>query len=110
MGLRYRLHPADLAGRPDIVFRSARIAVFCDGDFWHGRNWRSRRRKLARGANSEYWIAKIRANIDRDRARDRTLRRGGWTVVRVWESQIKLETESVAEAIAAAVWKARRKR
>src|SRR6266446_6323651 len=63
-GFRYRKNVSDLPGRPDIVFLRARIAVFCDGDFWHGRDWESRRQKLGRGTNSAYWLAKIQANID----------------------------------------------
>jgi DNA mismatch endonuclease (patch repair protein) len=47
---------AELPGKPDIVFYGARLAVFCDGDFWHGRNWPERKRKLSRGSNSEYWV------------------------------------------------------
>lgn len=87
-GLRYRLHAPDLPGKPDIVFRSARVVVFCDGDFWHGRRWRQRRDKLGRGANALYWTAKIAANVDRDRRNNRALRAAGWTVVRLWETDI----------------------
>src|SRR5688500_16038130 len=64
MCFRFRKNVSDLPGRPDIVFRQQRIVVFCDGDFWHGRNWAQRRRKLINGANSSYWIAKIRSNIE----------------------------------------------
>ena len=88
LGLRFRKNVGSLPGKPDVVFRRERVAVFCDGDFWHGRNWESRRRKLRRGSNSEYWIAKIQSNIDRDRSYDRKLEQLSWRVVRVWESQI----------------------
>src|SRR5438552_1744468 len=67
MGLRYRTNVVELPGRPDIVFPGARVAVFCDGDFWHGRALRRRLRKLARGHNAPYWAAKIRSNVLRDR-------------------------------------------
>jgi DNA mismatch endonuclease (patch repair protein) len=87
-GLRYRLHVSDLPGKPDIVFRRARVVVFCDGDFWHGRRWQQRREKLARGANALYWTAKIAANVARDRRNTRALQRAGWTVVRLWETDI----------------------
>jgi DNA mismatch endonuclease (patch repair protein) len=87
-GLRYRLHATDLPGKPDIVFRGARVAVFCDGDFWHGRRWRERQPKLARGANAPYWTAKIAANIARDRRNTRLLRTAGWIVVRLWETDV----------------------
>src|SRR6201991_1052779 len=83
-GLRYRLHAPDLPGKPDIVFRSARLVVFCDGDFWHGRRWKQRRDRLDRGANAPYWTAKIAANMERDRRNNHTLRATGWTVIRLW--------------------------
>src|SRR5437667_9572629 len=57
-GLRFRANVKTLPGRPDIVFSQAKVAVFCDGDFWHGRNWRTVKKKLSRGWNSGYWQAK----------------------------------------------------
>src|SRR5437879_6189268 len=64
-GLRYRLCHPDLPGRPDIVFPAPRVAVFCDGDFWHGRHLGARVAKLARGHNPAYWVAKVRRNAER---------------------------------------------
>ena len=61
-GCRYRKHLPDLPGRPDVVFTRAKLVVFCDGDFWHGRDWESRSQKLSRGSNSDYWLAKIQRN------------------------------------------------
>lgn len=98
-GVRYRLHVSDLPGRPDIVVRRAKLAIFCDGDFWHGRNWRSRKRKLQAGWNSAYWVAKIGRNRTRDRANDRALRMSGWTVMRVWETDVTRDTASAAQTI-----------
>lgn len=88
LGLRYGRYASDLVGKPDLVFRSARIAVFCDGDFWHGRDWPRLRRKLLRRHNAAYWIAKISRNRKRDREVTRELRRLGWQVVRIWETDI----------------------
>lgn len=99
MGLRYRKHVKDLPGKPDIVFRGPRVAVFCDGDFWHGRNWPELRQKLARRKNSEYWIAKIRYNIERDRKNNQKLKEDGWHVVRVWETDIHRDPDAVAARI-----------
>src|SRR5262245_27046521 len=66
-GLRYRVDVATLPGRPDIVFVGRRLVVFCDGDFWHGRDLRRRLRRLASGHNPRYWVEKIRGNVRRDR-------------------------------------------
>ncbi|HEX8619035.1 MAG TPA: very short patch repair endonuclease [Thermoanaerobaculia bacterium] len=98
-GLRYRLHASDLPGKPDIVFRRARVVVFCDGDFWHGRDWRTRREKLARGTNAPYWTAKIAANVARDRRNTRLLRAAGWRVIRLWETTILRDPLRAAERI-----------
>jgi DNA mismatch endonuclease, patch repair protein len=97
--LSFRAHIAHLPGNPDIVFSRARVAVFCDGDFWHGRNWAERKAKLSRGANADYWLAKIERNRARDRAVGRELRAMGWRVVRVWESDVRKNADRVARAI-----------
>lgn len=99
LGLRYRLHPRRLLGRPDIVFARQRVAIFCDGDFWHGRDWPTRRVKLARGANGEYWIAKIESNMRRDTATTAQLEALGWRVVRVWEGEIRQQLDAVVHHI-----------
>lgn len=102
-GLRYRLHANDLPGRPDLVFRTEKVAVFCDGDFWHGRDWAERKLKLARGTNAEYWISKIQYNIDRDRRQERELARRGWIVVRCWGGDIRSNVAAEADRVAAAL-------
>jgi DNA mismatch endonuclease, patch repair protein len=86
-GIRYRIDVRDLPGKPDIVLRKQRIAIFCDGDFWHGRDLDERLRRLEAGHNSAYWVAKIRRNVERDRANDASLRAAGWMVLRFWESE-----------------------
>jgi len=98
-GLRYQLHAPDLPGRPDIVFRRQKVAVFCDGDFWHGRSWRKRKSKLQKGWNSHYWLAKIERNRQRDREVNRELKRNGWLVIRIWETDITKSVESAAALI-----------
>ncbi len=102
-GLRYRLHASELPGKPDIVFRRARVVVFCDGDFWHGRRWHELREKLARGANAPYWTAKIAANVARDRRNTRLLHAAGWTVVRLWETDIIRDVVLAAGRVEGAV-------
>ena len=103
LGLRYRVDVDDLPGRPDVVFRRARVAVFCDGDYWHGRDLAQRLRKLARGHNAAYWVAKIRTNVARDRRHNAELVHAGWAVLRFWESEIKRDASIVASAVAARV-------
>jgi DNA mismatch endonuclease (patch repair protein) len=109
-GLRYRLHCAKLPGKPDIVFASEKIAVFCDGDFWHGRDWESRQEKLKRGANASYWLAKIESNRARDTRNTLILEADGWTVLRFWEGEIRSGPSEVAERIAAALARIRQAR
>jgi DNA mismatch endonuclease (patch repair protein) len=99
LGLRYRKHVPELPGKPDFVFRQARVVVFCDGDSWHGRDWARLRRQLARRHNADYWIAKIARNRKRDAEHTRTLARAGWLVVRLWETDIKQDPGSAALTI-----------
>jgi DNA mismatch endonuclease (patch repair protein) len=103
LGLRYRKYAGDLPGNPDLVFRTAKVVVFCDGDFWHGRDWVRMKRKLLRRHNAIYWIAKIGSNRERDRAVSRTLVKAGWQVVRIWESDILSDPQEAARSIQAIV-------
>lgn len=98
-GCRYRKDVKALPGRPDIVFSRARLVVFCDGDFWHGKDWEARQVKLRGGSNAEYWLAKIARNVERDRQNDARLTAAGWTVLRVWESEIKANPARVAALV-----------
>jgi len=102
-GLRFRKNSRTLPGKPDIVFPSAKLAVFCDGDFWHGRNWRQLQAKLKTGSNRGYWLAKIANNKKRDRRNTRKLQEDGWTVLRFWESEIKNDLFATAGRVRQAV-------
>lgn len=104
-GLRYRKDVAKLPGRPDLVFAGARVVVFCDGDFWHGKDWEQRRVKLAAGTNAAYWLAKVARNIERDREQSRALRSLGWTVLRFWESDIRAAPDRIAARVRKAIEK-----
>ena len=97
--LAFRRNVRSLQGQPDIVFAEGHVAVFCDGDFWHGRRWALRKKKLARGSNGAYWVAKIEANIRRDRRQRAALRGSGWRVIRLWESDILRDPKRVAARI-----------
>ncbi|HTU18668.1 MAG TPA: very short patch repair endonuclease [Gemmataceae bacterium] len=103
LGLRYRKHVSNLPGNPDLVFRRARVLVFCDGDFWHGRNWHKLKAQLKRRHNAAYWLAKISRNRERDRHNAAFLEAQGWLVLRFWESDIKKDPASAALIIRDAV-------
>ncbi len=83
LGVTWESHVRDVPGRPDFVFRASKVAVFVDGDFWHG--WRF---SLWRDKLSPKWEAKIEANRRRDARNARRLRYMGWQVIRLWEHQI----------------------
>ena len=89
MGYRFRLHRADLPGKPDLVFPSRRAVIFVHGCFWHGH-------QCKRGArtpknNSEYWTAKIARNIERDKDHGRRLERLKWRAMILWECELRDE-------------------
>lgn len=99
-GFRYRLHTPNLPGKPDLTFPRRRVAVFVDGDFWHGRKWETRKAKLRAGSNSGYWVAKIQRNRERDAEQNYKLKQEGWTVLRLWETDILNNLEGAADTIA----------
>jgi DNA mismatch endonuclease, patch repair protein len=99
VGLRYRLHVKDLPGKPDLVFPRQKLAVFMDGDFWHGRDWAQRRKALAGGHNAGYWLAKISYNRERDERNTALLRNAGWTVLRLWETDVKRAPDEAVEKV-----------
>ena len=101
-GLRYRVNMKSLQGKPDMVFTRARIVVFCDGDFWHGHNW------AVRGLSSldeelerytQFWRDKILGNSRRDKENTFRLEADGWTVIRIWESDIKADVSKCADIV-----------
>jgi DNA mismatch endonuclease (patch repair protein) len=98
-GLRFKTNVAALPGKPDIVFPKERIVVFCDGDFWHGHRWSILRRSLKNGSNAAYWTAKILRNIKRDGAVSAQLKKMGWKVIRIWESDILTDADNVRAKI-----------
>lgn len=103
MGLRYRKNVETLPGKPDIVFARSRVAVFCDGDFWHGRDWKELKSKLSQGTNAGYWVSKIQSNIERDRLNKSLLEADGWVVQRLWETDIRRDPEAAAKVVREAV-------
>lgn len=87
LGYRYRLHRADLPGRPDLVFPSRRKVIFVNGCFWHRHAGCARVRVPA--ANRDYWLAKLERNQARDTRNIALLKKNGWAVMTVWECQLQ---------------------
>lgn len=98
LGFRFTCHAKDLPGRPDFVLRHLRVAIFVDGDFWHGWRFPLWQHKL-----STKWREKITANRSRDQRNFRRLRRDGWLVIRIWEHQIERSAEQSATRVAARI-------
>lgn len=88
-GIRYRKNYKSLPGKPDIAITKYKIAVFCDSEFWHGKDWDVLEKRLLEGARSEFWISKIKRNMERDKETDKKLNRLGWKVIRFWGDEIK---------------------
>ncbi len=100
LGYRYRKNYKKLPGSPDIALTRYRIAIFVDGEFWHGKDWPERKAKLQR--NREYWVEKIEENIARDRRVDNQLQELGWLVIRFWEKEVFKDCKSCVSRIISA--------
>lgn len=94
-GLRFKKHEKQLPGKPDVAFAKAKVAVFIDGDFWHGYRFPAWRETL-----SPFWSDKIGKTRMRDRRNFGKLRRMGWRVVRIWQHQLERDLDGVTEEIA----------
>lgn len=96
-GFRYRLNYKKLPGSPDIAINKYKIAIFVDGEFWHGYDWNNKKEKLIR--NREYWIAKIEENIIRDKRVDYELNTMGWFPMHFWSKDVKGNCSDCVEKI-----------
>ena len=97
-GLRFRKHVKDLPGKPDVVFTKTKVAVFIDGDFWHGYRFPTWEHKV-----SDFWKKKISKSRERDTKSHRKLRDMGWTVIRLWQHDLERDFEGSIERIISAV-------
>lgn len=95
-GYRYRKNYKELPGKPDIVLTKYKIAIFCDSEFFHGKDWEVLKPQLERGKNAEFWINKISKNMQRDEDVNKQLSYMGWTVIRFWGKEI---TKNIEECI-----------
>ena len=103
-GIRFRSCESKLPGKPDFVLSSRRLAIFIDGDFWHGRQWQTRKHASLEGqfTNSparQYWLAKIRRNITRDFTHTVALLNRGWKVARFWETDVNRSADACVQAL-----------
>lgn len=98
-GYRFRKNYKMLPGRPDIALTKYHIAIFCDSEFFHGKDWEKLKVKLESGANPNYWVPKIQRNIDRDVEKDKRLRAMGWSVLHFWGKDILRNTDECVKII-----------
>ena len=103
-GYRYRKNYKKLPGTPDIVLTRYKISIFCDSEFFHGKDWEFLKLRLDRGNNPEYWINKIQRNIQRDLEKDHDLQYLGWTVIHYWGKDILSHTDDCIQVIEEAIW------
>ena len=100
-GLRYQKNVTSIFGKPDLVFKGKKVAVFCDSEFWHGYNWEERKKNFK--SHQEFWIPKIERNMERDKEVTEELQKQGWTVLRFWGKEIKKNAGGCADIIEKAV-------
>ena len=96
-GYRYRKNVKDIFGHPDIVFKSKKVAIFCDSEFWHGYDWERKKNEIK--TRQDFWIPKIERNMQRDKEVNMKLSEEGWTVLRFWGTEIKKQTKNCVKEI-----------
>lgn len=106
-GYRYRKNYRALPGSPDIVLTKYKIAIFCDSEFFHGRDWEILKLRLEKGKNPDYWIKKIERNKKRDYENDKKLLFLGYTVLHFWGKDITKHTKECLQAIEESIWDSR---
>ena len=100
-GIRYRKNYHKLPGSPDIAITKYQIAIFCDGEFWHGKDWCIKKQSIK--SNRDYWIQKIERNRNRDRKNEWELNCLGWIVLRFWGMDIKKDMAGCVKEIKCAI-------
>lgn len=106
-GYRYRKNYKALPGKPDIVLTKYKVVIFCDGEFFHGKDWEVLKPRLQNSNNSEFWISKISRNIERDNEINKQLLFMGWTVIRFWGEEIKKNTDECIKVVEEAIFEIR---
>lgn len=105
-GYRYRKNYAALPGKPDIVLTKHRIVIFCDSEFFHGKDWDDLKKQLERGKNAEFWIKKISRNRERDEEINKQLMFLGWKVIRFWGKDIKKDVWQCVRVVEETIFEA----
>lgn len=103
-GYRYRKNDKKLPGKPDIVLGKYKIVIFCDSEFFHGKDWEVLKPRLEKGTNPEYWVKKIENNRRRDDEINKELTFEGWTVIRFWGKDIKSKLDECIKVIEDIIW------
>ena len=103
-GYRYRKNYDKLPGRPDIALTKYKVAIFCDSEFFHGKDWEVLKPRLEKSNNSQYWINKISRNRERDDEINKRLLFEGWTVIRFWGKDILSNVDECVKVVEEAVW------
>jgi DNA mismatch endonuclease (patch repair protein) len=99
-GIRYRKNLRTLPGTPDIVLTKYKIAVFCDGEYFHGKNWQNGEREhVMRGDHADFWAPKIEHNIKHDKEVNAKLRKDGWKVLRFWSKDVMKDVSNCADKV-----------
>lgn len=98
-GYRYRKNYTELPGKPDIVLTKYKIAIFCDSEFFHGKDWEVLKSQLEKGKNADFWIKKISKNQQHDDDINKQLQFLGWTVIRFWGKDIMKKTDECIQVI-----------
>lgn len=103
-GYRYRKNYDRLPGKPDIALTKYKIAIFCDSEFFHGKDWEVLKPRLEKSNNSQYWISKISRNRERDDEINKRLLFEGWTVIRFWGKEIQKNVDECVKVVEEAIW------
>ena len=103
-GYHYRKNYKELPGSPDIVLTKYKVAIFCDSEFFHGKDWDKLKARLEKGEKGDYWIKKITRNMERDEDVNKQLMFRGWTVLRFWGDEIKKKRDECVKVIEEAIF------
>lgn len=106
-GYRYRKNNKTVFGKPDFTFKKLKIAIFCDSEFWHGKNWETRKKDHKK--NVKFWHQKIERNIERDKEVNEELLKNGWAIIRFWSKEIEKDLLSCVDKIEGEIKNAERK-